>query len=130
MSTRYLSLPEVIEIQRQAVLHAGFSPVLIDRGKLESAVARPATEAFGEELFPTLAEKAAALLQALVIAHAFLDGNKRVAAASAALFLELNGVIAEPDDDAYYDLVIAVTTGELREVDDIAPKLAAHFALE
>ena len=129
MSVQYLSVDEVLAIHREAVLRSGQSPVLIDRSKLESAVVRPATEAFGEELFATLAEKAAALLQALVIAHAFLDGNKRVGAAAAALFLEMNGVESEPDDDAYYDLVIAVTTGELREVDEIAPRLAVLFGI-
>lgn len=131
MNVRYITIDEVLAYHQRLLEDQGQPPApLIAREKLESAVLRPQTEAFGEELFTTLAEKAAALLQGITIAHAFLDGNKRAAAAAMLLFLELNGVGTVPDQDELYDLVIAVTTGELREVDDIAPKLAALFALE
>lgn len=83
---------------------------------------------FGKDAFPSLAEKAAALVQAVVIAHAFTDGNKRAAVGAMLSFLELNGAPLSADENALYDFVIAVTTGELREVEDIAVQLPLLFA--
>ncbi len=110
------------------MLDHGQQSILIDRSKLEGAVARPATEAFGVELFTTLAEKAAALLHGVVIAHAFMDGNKRAGLGAMLMFLRANGTTRTPDLDGLYDLVIAATTGELREVGEIAGRLRELFA--
>lgn len=127
--TRYITVDEVIAYHEAILRDEGAPPApLLSFAKLESAVLRPSAEAFGEEFYPALAEKAAALLQGVVIAHPFLDGNKRAGLAAMLLFLALNGVTATPDLDALYDLVIAVTTGELREVEDIASRLPALFA--
>lgn len=98
------------------------------RGKLESALARPQATVFGDDAFPSLAEKAAALLQAIVIAHPFTDGNKRAAAGAMLSLLSKNDVPLNADEDALYDFVIAATTGELREVDEIAAQLRLLFA--
>jgi death-on-curing protein len=78
--------------------------------------------------FQTLAEKAASLLQGIVIAHPFMDGNKRIGFSAMMAFLHRNGMTAEGDQDDLYDFVIAVTTGELREVGDIAARLREIFA--
>lgn len=67
-------------------------------------------------------------MQGIVIAHAFVDGNKRAGALSMLAFLRLNGVTHVPDQDELCDFVIAVTTGELREVDEIAGRLRMLFA--
>lgn len=98
------------------------------RGRLESALARPQATVFGDDAFPSLAEKAAALLQAIVIAHPFTDGNKRAATGAMLSLLSKNDVPLNADEDALYDFVIAVTTGELREVDEIAAQLRLLFA--
>lgn len=127
---RYVTVADVLAYHAQIYRAEGLSPVpLIAPGKLESAVLRPQSEAFGEEFFPTVAEKAAALVQGIAIAHPFLDGNKRAAAGAMFLFLELNGVpVTGPSQDHLYDFVIAVTTGELREVEDIAARLRQLFS--
>ena len=67
-------------------------------------------------------------MESLVIAHPFMDGNKRIAFGAMDIFLEWNGVIAvaESEDDVY-QLVLAVATGELREVSEIAGRLRALF---
>lgn len=128
MTVRYVTVAEVVFYHDRLVRAEGQSPApLMDPGKLESAVARPASEAFGEEFFPTLAEKASVLLQGIVVAHPFVDGNKRAGLAAMLLFLELNGITGNPDEDALYDFLISVTTGELRETPDIAAKLTALF---
>jgi death on curing protein len=125
---RYLTTEEAIYLHRELMLEEGQSAVLIAPDKLESALQRPQSEAFGEEFFPTLAEKAAVLLQGIVVAHPFMDGNKRIGFAAMMTFLRVNGISANAESDALYDFVIAVTTGELREVEDIAARLSELFA--
>lgn len=125
----YLTLDDVLALHESLYTSQGMQPVaLIAHGKLESAVMRPRSEAFGEEFFPSLAEKAGALLQGIAIAHPFLDGNKRAALGAMLLFLRMNGVSYRVPDDPLYDFVIAVTTGELREVEDIAARLRQLFS--
>ncbi|MEV4412691.1 Fic family protein [Catellatospora sp. NPDC049609] len=99
-----------------------------DHGLVESAVARPRGTAFGTDLYPDLWTKAAALLQSLTRNHPFVDGNKRIGWIAATAFLTVNGAVsrrrlAALDQDAAYDLVIAVCTGELREIEQIAQAL-------
>ncbi len=127
MSTRYLSVPQVLALHHEIMLDEGQQAILIAPDKLEGAVRRPSTESFGEEFFPTLAEKAASLLQGIVIAHAFLDGNKRAGLGAMLMFLRGNSIRQTPDLDDLYDFVIAVTVGELREVGDIAARLRELF---
>ena len=127
--TRFVTVDEVIAYH-DALFHADgkASAPLLQPGKLESGVLRPQATAFQAEAFVTLAEKAAALLQGVSIAHPFFDGNKRAALGAALLFMELNGVHTIADQDRLYDLVIAVTTGALRDIDEIAPRLRELFA--
>jgi death-on-curing protein len=130
MSWRYLTLEQVVEIHHRAMMEEGQQAVLAAPQKLESALMRPQAEAFGEEVYPSLAQKAAALLQGIVIAHPFVDGNKRAGLLAMLALLDANGVVSVADQGALYDLVIAVTTGELREVADIAAQIAELFALD
>lgn len=124
---RYLSTSEVHFLHSALMQLEGQTAVLIAPDKLESALQRPRSEAFGVEFYPSLSEKAASLLQGIVIAHPFMDGNKRIGFAAMMAFLRLNGMVAEGDQDALYDFVIAVTTGDLREVDEIAARLRQIF---
>lgn len=81
--------------------------VVRDPGALEAALHRPQSTGFGEELFPTLVEKAAVLLHGIATSHAFLDGNKRTALIGALAFLELNGVAVD-DDGTGGEMVLAL----------------------
>ncbi|GIG01443.1 type II toxin-antitoxin system death-on-curing family toxin [Catellatospora citrea] len=103
-----------------------------DPGLVESAVARPRSTAFGADAYPDLWTKAAALLQSLTRNHAFVDGNKRIGWITATAFLTVNGAVsrrrlAALDQDAAYNLVIAVCTGELRDIEQIAQALRALY---
>ena len=91
-----------------------------DHGLLSSAVARPQASAFGEDAYPDLESKAAALLQALVRNHPLIDGNKRLGLAAAIAFLGMNGRRLTLSNDEAYDFLIAVATGQLTEIDAIA----------
>jgi len=116
-----------VTYHRQLMLASGSNAALIAPAKLEAALFRPQAEAFGEEAYPMLAEKAAVLLQGIVIAHPFMDGNKRIGVGTMLAFLESNGVPLTDREDELTDFVLQVTTGELREVEDMAARLRELF---
>jgi death on curing protein len=115
--TEYLELEDLLALTR--ALAAG--PVR-DLGLLDAACARPRSSAFGEEAYPTVAHKAAALLHSIARNHALVDGNKRLAWLGAVVFLDLNGFEVDLADDEAFELVMAVARGEM-DVDDIAAAL-------
>jgi death-on-curing protein len=93
---------------------------LRDLGALESAVAQPRATFAGTELYPSLAEKAAALGYSLALNHPFVDGNKRVAHAALETFLILNGrELAAPVDDAERTM-LALAAGALSREEFVA----------
>ena len=120
MSNEYLSTDDLVEL---TIVLMGEPAPIRDAGLLASAAARPSTSLFGEDAYPTLWQKAAALLQSIVGNHPLVDGNKRLGWLATAVFLDLNGVdptVAQNDD--VYELVITVAAGN-REVDEIAEDL-------
>ncbi|MGW1519984.1 type II toxin-antitoxin system death-on-curing family toxin [Streptomyces sp. NPDC002287] len=127
---RYLALAEVLGLARYACL-AQDQPVEVRApGLLESAVHRPRARMFGVPAYTGLHEQAAALLHGIATNHPLVDGNKRTAWLAAATFLALNG--ADPaavDQDAAYDLVVAVASGVLAEVPVIAGGLRELLAV-
>jgi death-on-curing protein len=126
--TRYVTFDGLVAYHRGVMAEHGQHATLMWPDRLQAAIERPTTEAFSEEAFPTLVEKAGVLLQSVVIGRPFMDGNKRAALGAMLAFLELNGVPLEAEEDPLYDFVIGVTTGELREVADIAARLRVLFA--
>lgn len=121
MSCVYLTSEDVLEIAAAAC--SDMQIVVRDAGLLESAVHRPSAAMFGEEAYPDLIDKAAALLQSLVINRSFFDGNKRTAWLSCVTFLAMNDMHLRPDIDAAERLVIDVATGEADDVKQIAQGL-------
>lgn len=89
---RFLTIEEVLYIHFQVIDRFGGLHGVRDIGGLESAVARPRTTVFENDAYPTLIEKASAMLHSLILNHPFCDGNKRTAFAAAGLFLHLNGI--------------------------------------
>ncbi|MFE3403611.1 type II toxin-antitoxin system death-on-curing family toxin [Streptomyces anulatus] len=114
MSCLYLSSEDILVIAEHAC--DDMQIVLRDAGLLESAAHRPSAAMFGEEAYPDLIDKAAALLQSLAVNHPLFDGNKRTAWLSCVTFLAMNGVDLRPDIDAAERLVIDVATGETDEI--------------
>ena len=122
MSTpvRYLDLDDVLVI----VEIAGLGPVR-DVGLLGSAVVRPQQSAFGEDAYPTLWEKAAALVHSVANNHALVDGNKRLAWITTRTFLRLNGEAERLlATDAIVQFVLDVVTGNMT-ITEIAERLRA-----
>jgi death on curing protein len=90
--TTYLSLEQVLDLHRRQLRLFGGAAGLRDRGALASAVARPPMTFGGEDLYPEIEDKAAALIHLLVMNHPFADGNKRVGAHACLLLMMANGV--------------------------------------
>ena len=106
--TRLLTTEDLVAI---ATRIGRGDPQVRDLGLLESAAARPGTSVFGDDAYPDIETKAAALLESLVRNHALIDGNKRLGWLALVLFLALNGHRLDVDDDEAYDLVIGVAEG-------------------
>jgi death-on-curing protein len=118
--TEYLDLDDLLEIAREAV---GGDVVVGDYGLLESALARPRASVFGQDAYPDLHLKAAALLHSLARNHALVDGNKRLAWTACRTFLAINGQWISATEDERFDFVIRVATGVLSDLDKIADQL-------
>jgi death-on-curing protein len=100
-ATIFLTLAEAIELHTRLIERFGGKLGVHDMGLLESALMRPQTGYYG-----TISLQAGALLQSLVMNHPFIDGNKRVAFAAAAIFLRMNGYSLKVSaDDAEFFLV-------------------------
>ncbi len=91
----YLTVQEVLFIHARLIATTGGEHGVRDLGLLESAVARPQAAFDGEDLYPDLWRKTAALMQSLVQNHPFVDGNKRTGITAAAMFLRRNGRILQ-----------------------------------
>ncbi|GAB2931589.1 MULTISPECIES: type II toxin-antitoxin system death-on-curing family toxin [unclassified Streptomyces] len=91
---QYLSLPELLNLAERL----GAAEVR-DYGLLESALARPQASVFGQDAYPDVWQKAAALMESLARNHGLVDGNKRIAWYANWVFLHLNGHPLDPDFD-------------------------------
>jgi death-on-curing protein len=118
----YLTVDDLLEIAAGVL---GEVPVR-DAGLLASAAARPATTVFGEDAYPTFADKAAALMHSLARNRALVNGNKRLAWSATRAFCRLNGHDLRYAVDDAEQLVLGVAAGEL-DVPDIAGWIADHL---
>ena len=117
-NTVHLDLDDILDLVRRL----GVGPIR-DLGLIDSAVARPRSSAFGEDAYPTVALKAAALLHSLAANHSLVDGNKRLAWLATTVFCDLNGVECSLDDDAAFALVWDIAAG-LEHLPSIVDRLA------
>jgi death-on-curing protein len=115
--TEYLSLKDLLDL----VNALGAGPVR-DLGLLDSACHRPRASFFGQEAYPTLTGKAAALMHSLAGNHALVDGNKRLALLATVVFLRINGYVLDLTDDEAFALTMSVAAGQL-DADGICKQL-------
>ncbi len=121
----FLELEDLLHIASRTL---GRPPEIRDRGLLEAALARPRASAFGEDAYPSIHDKAAALMHSVARNHALMDGNKRLALAATIAFCGLNGLRLTLTNAEAYDLVIRVARGDLDDVPSIAAVLGAGSA--
>lgn len=110
---RYLPLREVLEVHRQVMAQSGGAEGLMHLSALESALAQPQMTFGGEDLYPTLVDKAAALGYALIKNHPFLDGNKRTGHAAREVFLVLDGYEIRAAVDEQEHMILQVAASEI-----------------
>ena len=121
-SVDYLTVEDLLDIA-----HGVLPQVVVrDAGLLAAAAGRPQSSIFGQDAYPSLAEKAAALMHSLARNHALLDGNKRLAWAASRVFCLINGTDLRYDVDDAEALVLAVAAGG-RDAHTLAESIAAHL---
>lgn len=105
---RYLTASEVVRVNE----HEIGSDLLADFGLLEAAVLRPQQSVFGNDAYPDIHTKAAALMHSLIRNHPFVDGNKRTGVLSVILFYNLNGFLVEAEQQEVIALALDVAEGQ------------------
>jgi len=116
----FLDLDDLLHVAERTL---GAAPQIRDVGLLQSALARPQASVLGEDAYPSIHAKAAALLHSLARNHGLVDGNKRLALAAVLAFYGLNGLRLSLTNDEAYDLVMAVASGDLDDVATITTVL-------
>jgi death-on-curing protein len=120
----YLTVDDLLLVAAAATEVTDDGVAVRDHGLLDAAANRPRATAFGQDAYPTVHEKAAALLQSIARNHALVDGNKRTAWLATYVFYDLNGYeLDAPDDDGPVALVLDLIADHL-DVEDIAARLS------
>lgn len=113
-----IELKDVLNIHNILIDKFGGSKGIRDNGSLESAINRPFATFDNQDLYPNPSDKAAAILESILINHPFVDGNKRTAYVLMKLILLDNGLDIVADQDDKFKMVISASTGDMR-FDDI-----------
>ena len=110
---RLLSLGEVLALHRRILAESGGRLGVRDLGAIASALSQPRVSVGGEDAYPTLVDKAAALGYSLIRNHGFFDGNKRIAHAAMEVFLVLNGMELRASVDEQERFMLSLAAGEV-----------------
>lgn len=123
---KWLTVRDVEMLHMQIVDDSGGSQGVRNRGRIESAVAAQQQAVFGQAVYKTVFDKAAAMARGIVADHPFIDGNKRTGTMTALVFLNLNGYdTSSLEDDELEDFAVKIATDHL-SVEEIAQWLEAH----
>ena len=122
-----LTLEQLLELHALVIHETGGSVGLRDLGRLEAAVAAQTQSVFGEELYPGLTQKAAAIIRGIIGDHPFIDGNKRTAMLAGLTFLKINGLGFNANKGELEDFAVKIATEKL-DIAEIAEWLKSHTA--
>jgi death-on-curing protein len=111
---RSLTLGELLVLHHRIIEQSGGADGIRDLGLAESALSQPQMAFGGEDLYPTLAEKAASMCFSLVMNHPFIDGNKRIGHAAMETFLILNGCELNAHVDESESVILQLAAGQLQ----------------
>ena len=123
---RYITIGEVLGIYQRVMQDTGGLMGIRELGSLESAIAQPYMTFGGNELYPSLAEKAAALGFSLIQNHPFADGNKRTGHAVMESFLALNDYEINASTDEQVEVILLLASGKLSR-DEFTEWLSSHI---
>ena len=129
MTPLLISLEQLLQIHTRVIHHSGGSVGVRDIGRLEAAIATQSQEVFGQELYSTVFEKAAALIRGIVQDHPFVDGNKRTATLAGLALLELNDLEFVAKAGEVEDFAVQIATDQL-DVAAIATWLEMHSTIK
>jgi death on curing protein len=121
-----ISLEQLLQIHALIVNETGGSIGLRDLGRLEAAIATQSQNVFGEELYPTLVDKAAAIIRGIIADHPFVDGNKRTAMLTGLTLLEINDLRFSAQSGEIEDFAVLIATDKL-DVPAITVWLRSHI---
>lgn len=113
----YLTIEQVIELHDELLKRYGGLPGIRDKNLLWSAIDAPKAAMFGQEMYPSVYEKAAAYLYHLICNHPFNDANKRTGYAAALVFLEVNGAKQCFEKEDLENLVIEIAKGKVTKAE-------------
>jgi death on curing protein len=113
-----ISIQETVYIHSLLIKTFGGSEGVRDFNALESALNRPFQHFDNVELYPSIIEKAASLLESILNNHPFIDGNKRTGYVLMRLFLKKNGMDIINDENVKYQFIIEVASG-IKKFDEI-----------
>jgi death-on-curing protein len=113
MEPHVLSLAQALRVHRSSIDAFGGDPGVRDLGLLESAVAQPRAAFGGQYLHDGIPAMAAAYLFHIVSNHPSIDGNKRTGALASYVFLQINGLDFDADENTFTDVTLAVARGEM-----------------
>ena len=122
---RYLTLGEVLALHRRILAESGGRPGLRDLSAIASALSQPKVSVGGQDAYPTLVDKAAALGFSLIRNHGFIDGNKRIAHAAMEIFLVMNGMELRASVDEQEQFMLALAAGNVSR-EALAEWLRSH----
>ncbi|MBI2315178.1 type II toxin-antitoxin system death-on-curing family toxin [Candidatus Daviesbacteria bacterium] len=121
----YLTLDEVLAIHYEEVERFGGSHGVRSLDLLDSALHRPQASFMGEDLYPSLFHKAAALMHSILLNHPFIDANKRTSTVSMAYFLHLNGYNIKIGQEELVEFALKVESKQLN-LEQISKWLKDH----
>ena len=104
----------VLRLHELSIITYGGAQGTRDEGLMESAIARPYQTFGGEDLYPNVFRKAAAIIENLIINHPFIDGNKRTGFLCMLVILEIGNLKIKASNEAAYDYTIQISTGEIK----------------
>ena len=121
-----LDLEQLLQLHALVIESTGGSAGLRDLGRLEAALATQTQNVFGDELYPTILDKAAAMIRGIIADHAFVDGNKRTAMLVGLTLLKINGLTFSFNSGEIEDFAIEIAIQKL-DVPQIVDWLHTHI---
>mgnify|MGYP002604760016 CR=1 FL=1 len=116
---KILTKEQILLLHSQLIENFGGSSDIRDEALLDSAINTPFQTYDGEELYPTLLDKASRLCFGLVKIHPFVDGNKRIGTHAMFVFLAINGIDLEYSDIELIELILSVASGTQSDSDNL-----------
>ena len=123
---KVLSKRQILMLYSMLVAQSGGMDGLRDEGLLESAVNTPLQTFGGQELYPTVLEKAARLGFGLIHNHPFIDGNKRIGTHAMLVFLDINNITLSYEDDDLISAILRAASGDMDD-SELLEWLKAHI---